>query len=37
MQIFIKNNYLFIKHFKIVFFNKKKMCERYGTIGNDRE
>ena len=36
MQIFIKN-YLFIKYFKIVFFNKKKTCELYGTIWNDME
>jgi hypothetical protein len=34
MQIFIKNNYLFIKYFKKVFFNKKKYSndmERYET------
>jgi hypothetical protein len=39
MQIFIKN-YLFIKYFKIVFFNKKKFAndmERYGTIWNDMD
>jgi hypothetical protein len=34
MHIFIKNYYLLIKYFKIVFFNKKKYAndlERYGT------
>jgi hypothetical protein len=33
-------NYLFIKYFKIIFFNKKKYAnnlERYGTIWNDME
>jgi hypothetical protein len=37
MHLFIKNNYLFLKYFKIVFFNNKKICERYGTIWNDME
>jgi hypothetical protein len=36
MHIFIKISYLFIKYFKIVFFN-KKICERSGTIWNDLE
>jgi hypothetical protein len=36
----LKNIYLFIKYFKIVFFNKKireRYVERSGTIWNDME